>query len=60
VGQSLETYAWYELNRRISVGAGVGHFMPGGFIERVTKGAAYTYPYAVLYFNDGKRLLEVP
>ncbi|MFN7992366.1 MAG: alginate export family protein [Bryobacteraceae bacterium] len=60
IGESLETYVWYELNRRVSFGAGVGHFMPGTFISKVTKGAAYTYPYFVINFLDGKRLLEVP
>jgi hypothetical protein len=60
VTRSLETYAWYELNRRISFGAGIAHFFPGTFLRTATPGAAYTYPYFVLNFIDGKRLLEVP
>ena len=60
VGRSLETYAWYELNRRISFGAGIAHTFPGTFLRTATQGAAYTYPYVVLNFMDGKRLLEVP
>jgi hypothetical protein len=60
VGRSLETYAWYELNRRVSFGAGVAHIFPGTFLRNATQGAAYTYPYVVLNFLDGKRLLEVP
>ena len=60
VGQSLETYAWYELNRRVSFGAGIAHIFPGTFLTNATQGASYTYPYIVLNFIDGKRLLEVP
>ena len=60
VGKSVETYAWYELNRRISFGAGIAHIFPGTFLRTATQGAAYTYPYVVLNFMDGKRLLEVP
>lgn len=60
VGESFETYAWYELNRRVSLGAGVAHILPGTFLATATKGAAYTYPYFVINFMDGKRLLEVP
>ncbi len=60
VARVLETYAWYELNRRISFGAGISHFFPGTFLRTATPGAAYTYPYFVLNFLDGKRLLEVP
>ena len=60
VGRSLETYAWYELNGRISFGAGIAHIFPGTFLRTATQGAAYTYPYVVLNFMDRKRLLEVP
>src|SRR5262245_12094623 len=59
VGRSLETYAWYELNRRVSFGAGIAHVFPGAFLANATQGASYTYPYIVLNFIDGKRLLEV-
>ncbi len=60
VGESFETFAWYELNRRVSIGAGVAHLLPGTFLANATKGAAYTYPYVVINILDGKRLLEVP
>ncbi len=56
VGESFETYAWYELNRRVFLGAGVAHILPGTFLARNTKGAAYTYPYVVVNFLDGARL----
>jgi Alginate export len=56
VGESFETYAWYELNRRVSIGAGIAHIFPGTFLALATKGAAYTYPYVVLNFLDGARL----
>jgi len=60
VGESFETYAWYELNRRVSIGAGIAHILPGTFLAHATKGAAYTYPYVMIHILDGKRLLEVP
>ena len=56
VGESFETYAWYELNRRVSIGAGIAHVFPGTFLAQVTKGTAYTYPYIVLNFLDGARI----
>jgi hypothetical protein len=60
VGESFEAFAWYELNRRISIGLGIAHVFPGTFLAHATKGAGYTYPYVVLNFTDGKRLLIVP
>jgi hypothetical protein len=39
---------------------GIAHMFPGTFLRNATQGAAYTYPYFVLNFLDGKRLLEVP
>lgn len=55
VGESFETYAWYELNRRVSLGAGIAHIFPGTFLALNTKGAAYTYPYVVVNFLEGVR-----
>jgi hypothetical protein len=56
IGESFETYAWYELNRRVSIGAGIAHVFPGTFLAQATKGAGYTYPYVVLNFLDGARI----
>jgi hypothetical protein len=56
VGDSYETFAWYELNRQVFFGAGIAHIVPGTFLAMTTKGAGYTYPYLVLNFLDGRRL----
>jgi hypothetical protein len=56
LGQELDAYAWYEINREVHVGAGIGHLLPGEFIDKAGKGAAYTYPYFVVEMFDGKRV----
>ncbi|HWY45793.1 MAG TPA: alginate export family protein [Bryobacteraceae bacterium] len=56
LGQELDAYAWYEINREVHVGAGIGHLLPGQFIDKAGKGAAYTYPYFVIEMFDGKRV----
>ncbi len=56
IGQELDAYAWYEINRQVHVGAGIGHLLPGEFIDKAGKGAAYTYPYFVIEMFDGKRV----
>jgi len=56
VGEEFDFYGWYEINREISVGAGVAHLMPGRFLANNTQGASYTYPYFALQLLDGRRL----
>ena len=56
LGQEFDAYAWYEINREVHVGAGIGHLLPGEFIDKAGKGAAYTYPYFVIEMFDGKRV----
>jgi hypothetical protein len=56
IGEEVDCYAWYEVNRETHVGVGVGHLLPGEFLTHVTKGAAYTYPYFAIEFLDGKRV----
>jgi len=56
LGKELDTYAWYEINREVHVGAGVGHIFPGEFLDKAGKGASYTYPYFVIEMFDGKRV----
>ena len=56
VGQEFDAYAWYEINREVHVGAGIGHLLPGEFIDKAGKGAVYTYPYFVIEMFDGKRV----
>lgn len=56
LGQELDGYAWYEINRQVHVGVGLGHLLPGRFLARTSPGAPYTYPYFVLEMFDGKRV----
>jgi hypothetical protein len=56
IGTEFDIYTWYELNREIHVGVGVGHIFPAEFLQKVTKGAPYTYPYFAIEFLDGKRV----
>jgi hypothetical protein len=52
VGEELDVYTWYELNRHVNIGVGVGHLMPGGFLSANTKGPNYTSPYFAINFKD--------
>jgi Alginate export len=52
VGQELDAYTWYELNRHVNVGVGLGRIMGGEFLEKTTKGPNYTYPYFAINFKD--------
>lgn len=56
IGKEFDFYTWYEVNREVHVGVGVGHLLPGEFLARVTKGASYTYPYVAIELLDGKRV----
>ena len=54
--EEFDFYTWYEINRPVHIGTGVGHILPGGFMAMAGKGAAYTYPYFVIEMFDGKRV----
>ena len=56
IGEEFDAYAWYEVNREVHIGAGIGHLMPGEFLAKTTKGGSYTYPYFTVEFLDGKRV----
>jgi len=56
IGKELDAYTWYEVNREVHVGVGVGHLLPGQPLAALTKGASYTYPYIAVEFLDGKRV----
>jgi hypothetical protein len=56
LGEELDAYTWYEINREVHVGVGIGRLFPGQFIDKAGKGAAYTYPYFVIEMFDGKRI----
>jgi hypothetical protein len=52
IGQEADVYTWYELNRHVNVGVGVGHLMGGQFLDKLTKGPNYNYPYFAINFKD--------
>ena len=52
IGNEGDAYTWYELNRHVNVGVGVGHIFPGQFLKTMEKGPNFTYPYFALNFKD--------
>ena len=56
IGGEVDFYTWYEINRQVHVGTGIGHILPGEFLEKAGKGAAYTTAYFVIEMLDGKRV----
>jgi hypothetical protein len=52
IGEEADAYTWYELNRHVNVGVGVGHIFPGEFLAKTTKGPTYNYPYFAINFKD--------
>ena len=59
IGEEFDVYAWFELNRHVNFGAGVGHLMPGEFLAATAKGPAFNYPYFAINFkDDGKSQLR--
>jgi Alginate export len=52
IGTEADIYTWYELNRHVNVGVGLGHIFGGQFLEKTTKGPNYNYPYFAINFKD--------
>jgi hypothetical protein len=52
IGQEGDIYTWYELNRHVNVGVGVGHIWGDEFLKRATKDPNYNYPYFAINFKD--------
>ena len=52
IGEEFDVYTWFELNRHLNLGMGIGHLMPGTFLANTTKGPVYTYPYFAINFKD--------
>jgi hypothetical protein len=56
VGEEFDAYTWFELNRHLNFGFGIGHLVPGRFLSTTTKGPTYNYPYFAINFKDpGKK-----
>jgi hypothetical protein len=52
IGQEVDAYTWYEINRHVNLGFGIGHIMAGQFLHLTEKGPDFTYPYFALNFKD--------
>ena len=52
IGHEVDVFTWYELNRHVNIGVGLGHIFGGEFLEKTTKGANYNYPYFAINFKD--------
>jgi len=52
IGTELDAYTWYELNRHVNIGVGLGHIFGGEFLQKTTKGPNYNYPYFAINFKD--------
>ncbi len=52
IGQEADFYTWYEINRHVNFGFGVGHIFPGQYLMLMEKGPNFTYPYFALNFKD--------
>ncbi len=55
IGEEADLYTWYELNRHINVGVGLGHLFGEEFLEKTTKGPNYNYPYFAINFKDNPK-----
>jgi Alginate export len=55
VGEEFDVYTWYELNRHVNIGTGLGHIMAGSFIANSVSPSNYTYPYFAINFKDNGR-----
>ncbi|MEP6716025.1 MAG: alginate export family protein [Terriglobia bacterium] len=59
IGEEVDVYTWFELNRHLNFGVGVAHLMPGSFLAANTTGPAYNYPcFAINFKDDGKSKRE--
>jgi hypothetical protein len=52
IGDELDAYTWYEVNRHVNLGAGFGHLIAGAFLRETTKVPAYNYTYFAVNFKD--------
>jgi hypothetical protein len=52
IGQEVDAYTWYEINRHVNLGFGIGHIMAGQYLHLMEKGPNFTYPYFAVNFKD--------
>lgn len=52
VSSEADVYTWYELNRHVNLGVGLGHIFGGEFLAKTASGPSYNYPYFAINFKD--------
>jgi hypothetical protein len=52
IGEEIDVYSWYELNRHVNIGGGFGHIFPGGFLANAKAVPTYNYTYFGVNFKD--------
>ncbi len=45
IGEEVDGQVVYKPSLQTQIGAGIGHLMPGEFLNKTTKGLSYTFPY---------------
>jgi len=50
--QEIDAFTWFELDRNVNIGFGIGHLLPGRFLVSPTKGPDYNRPYSAINFKD--------
>jgi hypothetical protein len=51
IGTEYDLQSSYRLNRDLEFGAGIGHIVPGEFLDKTNHPHAYTYPYVMMSYN---------
>jgi hypothetical protein len=52
LGEEVDAYSWYELNRHVNIGIGSGWFGAGGFVADIATGHSYSSAYIAINFKD--------
>jgi hypothetical protein len=48
VGEEVDGQVIYKPTLQTQIGAGIGHLMPGEYLNKQSKGLSYTYPYFLI------------
>jgi len=51
IGEELDVFGTYDVNRRVQIGVGLGHLFAGQFLTQNTAGASALYPYGFVDYN---------
>ncbi len=48
IGEEVDGQVVYKPSLQTQIGAGIGHLIPGEFLNKTTKGLSYTFPYFLI------------